>query len=190
VRLLGRSSSGALVFPKHAPSISVLATPRGLRTYKRWIRDAVDGLRHLHSLGIVHRDLSLRNIALELPDPTKVNRDGDEDEEDERVVPKLIIIDLESRWGNRQAPEISPNDDNSTSAADPEAVRWSEKSDIYDLSRLIRSMVYANNPLTDAVEWPVPAPLEAVAAACMRFDPNERPSLDELATMVVGIQHK
>jgi len=57
--------------------------------YKRWILQAIEGLRCLHSLGIVHRHLCIDNLVF--------SRDAS---------PRLLICDLESRWGNHLAPEI------------------------------------------------------------------------------------
>jgi len=45
-------------------------------------------------------------------------------------------------------------------------------------------MVYANNPITCFVEWPVPPPLQAIVEACMRPRPEERPTLADLRNMV------
>ncbi len=49
-------------------------------------------------------------------------------------------------------------------------------------------MVYANAPFTLQVEWPVPAPLDAVIKACTREVPEDRPTLDELRAMLEAIE--
>ena len=61
---------------------------------------------------------------------------------------------------------------------------WTEKSDIYDISLCIQCMIYACFPATWQVEWPVPPPFHGIVEACTRASPQQRPSLDELFTMV------
>lgn len=161
IQLLGKSSRDELVFRKYNPRY-VLALVHQLATYKRWILQVIDGLRCLHSLGIVHRDLRIDNLVFS-PDNTEA-----------------VIIDLESRWGNRLAPEI---------ARQPVLdAGWSQKSDIYDLGYLIKGMIYGNAPITNLVEWPVPHPLDAVVKACTNALPEKRPTLDELAAMMDKIE--
>ena len=123
----------------------------------RWILQLINGVRCLHALGIVHGDLRIDNVVF--------SHDG----------ARLLIIDLEGRWGNRLAPENSGYDNLDAG--------WTEKSEIYDVGPLIKGMVYGNDAITNAVEWPVPKPLDAFVAACMRHRPEERPSLDELYAM-------
>lgn len=159
IQLLGRSADGKLVFRKFVRSASTLGHFSSLATYKSWILQLIDGLSALHSVGIVHRDLRADNFVF--------SQDGQH----------LILIDLESRWGVRAAPEILPNGGLHDSG-------WSIKSDVYDIGNCIKSMVYANQPITFFVEWPVPFPLQAVVDACMRSCPEERPSLTELRVMV------
>jgi hypothetical protein len=49
-------------------------------------------------------------------------------------------------------------------------------------------MVYGNTPITPVVEWPVPYPLDGIVAACTRDLPEERPTLEEVYTMVSQIE--
>ncbi|KAI2463227.1 kinase-like domain-containing protein [Annulohypoxylon bovei var. microspora] len=160
IQLLGRSSNGELVFEKFK-SRYVLAFIRTLDIYKSWILQLISGLRSLHSLGIVHRDLRIDNLLFS-PDGTNI-----------------LICDLEGRWGNRLAPEVSRQP-----VLD---AGWTEKSDIYDLGHVIKGIVYGNAPITNLVEWPVPPPLNGIVEACTRELPHERPSLEELFIMVDGI---
>lgn len=118
-------------------------------------------VKGLHSIGIVHRDLRIENILF--------SKDDDN---------RLVVADLECRWGQRLAPEIDRGDD----------LNGSEKSDIYDIGNCIRCMIYANVPFTAQVEWPVPPPFDIVVEACMRRDPGKRPGLDELCRMVEQIE--
>lgn len=161
IQLLGKSSNGKLVFPKFKSRASIMALNDSLTVYKSWILQLIDGLDYLHSLGIIHRDLRIDNLLLS-PDGSR-----------------LIICDLESRWGNRLAPEVSrePILD----------AGWTEKSDIYDLGVAIKCMVYANVPITNMMEWSVPHPLDAVVEACTRYIPGKRPNLEEPRVMVERI---
>lgn len=171
VQLLGTSRAGELVFRKLRPRYILAPVARPLATYKTWILQAIEGLRCLHSVGIVHRDLRLDNVVFS-PNAAATTG-GCED---------LVIIDLESRWGNRRAPEIS---------REPGLLDagWTEKSDIYDLGYLIKDMIYGNAPITIPVQedWRVPPPLDDIVEACTRASPEERPSLDELSVMVSKI---
>ena len=162
IQLLGKSSIGELVFEKFEPRYVQLASVHPLGTYKAWILQVISGLRCLHSLGIVHRDLRIDNLLF--------SSDGS----------RLLICDLEGRWGNRLAPEVSlqPVLD----------AGWTQKSDIYDLGYLIKGMIYANAPITNFVEWDVPSPLDAVVEACTCVLAEERPNLDDLYAMVDKIE--
>lgn len=117
----------------------------------------------LHSIGIVHRDLRADNLLF-----------SDSGE-------RLVACNLESRWGQRSAPEIAFHGGLEDSG-------WTPRSDIYDLGDCIKSMVYANGPITPFVEWSVPPPLQAIVEACMRSRPEKRPTLADLRSMVEEIQ--
>ncbi|CAG7918159.1 unnamed protein product [Penicillium olsonii] len=159
IPLLGKSPEGGLVFERFKPRY-ILAFIYPLAIYKDWILQIISGIKCLHSQGIIHRDLRIDNLVFS----------GF----------RVLICDLESRWGNRLAPEISR--DQVVDAG------WTEKSDIYDLGYLIKGMIYGNAPVTFAVEWDVPRPLDAVVEACTRERPEERPSLDDIYAMVEGIE--
>jgi len=161
VRLLGKSPDGELVFEKLAPRY-VLAAVHPLSKYKTWILQLIEGLRCLHSMGIVHRDLRIDNLVF--------SRDAS----------RLLLCDLESRWGNRLAPEVSRRP-----VLD---AGWTEKSDIYDVGVTIKGMIYGNTPITNLVEWPVPPPLDTIVASCTRIRTDERPTLDELYRMLENME--
>lgn len=163
VQLLGRSSDGRLVFEKLSSSARTLSRFSSLAIYKSWILQLVDALDCIHSVGIVHRDLRADNILFSV--------DGE----------RLAVCDLESRWGERSAPEVAFEGGLEDSG-------WSPKSDIYDIGNCIKSMVYANGPITHFIEWPVPPPLQAIVEACMHPRPEERPTLASLRVMVGNIQ--
>jgi hypothetical protein len=163
VHLLGKSTNEELVFQKLNPRY-ILASVYPLSVYKAWILQLIDGLRCLHSLAIVHRDLRIENLLF-----TSDNS-------------RLLICDLESHWGNRQAPEISRQPILNAG--------WTEKSDIYDLGCVIKGMIYGNAPITNQVEWHVPPPLNIIVAACTHDSPTERPNLDLLYAMVCKFEEK
>ncbi|KXG50086.1 uncharacterized protein PGRI_060530 [Penicillium griseofulvum] len=161
IQLLGKSLEGKLVFQRFKPRY-VLGYIYPLATYKDWLLQIISGMKTLHSLGIIHRDLRIDNIVFSFD------------------ISRVLICDLEGRWGNRLAPEVS---------REPVLdAGWTEKSDIYDLGYLIKGMVYGNVPITMAVEWSVPRPLAAIVEACTRNNPEERPSLDDLYAMVEKIE--
>ncbi|KAK0656880.1 kinase-like domain-containing protein [Cercophora newfieldiana] len=161
IQLLGKSPNGELVFEKFRPRY-VLVAVHPLSVYRRWILQLVEGLRCLHAEGVVHRDLRIDNLVFS-PDGSR-----------------LLICDLEGHWGNRLAPEVSrePILD----------AGWTEKSDIFDLGVTIKGMIYGNTPITNLVEWHVPAPLDGIVAACTSTQPKDRPTLETLYSMVESIQ--
>ena len=161
VRLLGKSTNEELVFQRLNPHY-ILASVYPLSVYKTWILQLIDGLRCLHSLAIIHRDLRIQNLVFTLDNS------------------RLLICDLESHWGNRQAPEISRQPILNAG--------WTEKSDVYDLDSVIKGMIYGNAPITNQVEWHVPPPLDTVVAACIHDSPTERPTLDVLHALVSKIE--
>ncbi|KAF1963567.1 hypothetical protein CC80DRAFT_587949 [Byssothecium circinans] len=122
----------------------------------------LDALHTLHSLGIVHRDIRVENVLFS----------GDDGK-------RLVVCDLEGRWGARSAPELLPE------VLD---AGWSPKSDVYAIGDFIECMVYANAPLTPMVEWPVPAPLDAIVAACTCEAPEDRPTVRQLRAIVEAIE--
>ena len=93
---------------------------------------------------------------------------------------RLLIWDLEGRWRNRKAPEVSLQ--RTLDAG------WTEQSDIFDLGHVIEGLVYATGPMTRQVEWPVPPPLDTIVQACTRNLPQDRSSLEDLHDMVSAIQ--
>ena len=164
VQLLGKSAGGELVFER-MDNFVPLCSIYPLARYKTWILHLIDGLQCLHAHGIIHRDLRFDNLVFS-PD------DG-----------RLLICDLEGRWGNRVAPEVSREP-----KVEGGRYGWTEKSDIYDLGQVIRDMVYGTCPLTSVVERKIPLPLEEIVNSCTCAAPADRPSLEELHDMVSKIQ--
>ncbi|KLU88763.1 hypothetical protein MAPG_07747 [Magnaporthiopsis poae ATCC 64411] len=159
---LGASTTGGLVFEKFETRGHILGRFSTLATYKRWLLHLLDALATMHAAGIVHRDLRVENMLF--------GEDGQ----------RLVVCDLEGRWGQRVAPEVAWE-------GGPEDSGWSERSDVYDAGACIKGMVYANAPITPQVEWPVPEPLRREVEACMRESPEARPIVGELREMVEAI---
>jgi hypothetical protein len=160
IQLLGKSTSGELVFEKHLTRYKV-GRFCSIPIYKRWVLDIIEALKCVHSIGIIHKDVRLDNLLFSI--------DGQ----------RVIVCDLESRWGQRQAPEVSQNGGLDSG--------WTAQSDIFDLGNCIKGMVYDNAPITRQVEWPVPPPFESIVEACMQKNPKDRPTLDELQALVEAI---
>ncbi|KAI0856185.1 kinase-like domain-containing protein [Xylaria cubensis] len=163
IQLLGRSADGQLVFEKLSSCAQTLGRFSSLIIYKSWILQLINALDCLHSVGIVHRDLRADNLLFA--------DDGK----------RLVVCDLESHWGERSAPEVAFQGGLENSG-------WTTRSDIYDIGNCIKSMIYANGPITHFIEWPVPPPLQAIVEVCMRPRPEERPTLADLRVMVQEIQ--
>jgi hypothetical protein len=162
VQLLGKSVNNELVLEKLAPRYLILPRFCDIAVYQRWTLHIITALKCLHGLGIIYRDLHIENLLF--------TPQGE----------RLILGDIEGRSGQRSAPEIAREDKLDSG--------WTVKSDIFDIGTCIKCMIYANIPMTRYVEWPVPAPFDAIVAACMRLTPSSRPTLDELQAMVEAIQ--
>ncbi|KXN85849.1 Versiconal hemiacetal acetate reductase [Leucoagaricus sp. SymC.cos] len=128
-----------------------------------------DAVIFLHSHGIVHRDLAFRNLLLS------------HDEQD------LILCDLESRYGSSHCPEIALARDNGV----PEQ-KWpySEKSDVYYFGVTIAEFVLQNGPRTPwqySENFVPPPPFDQIFHACLRSNPDDRPSMLEVKGMLESV---
>ena len=123
IQLLGKSSIGALVFEKFEPRYVQLASVHPLGTYKACILQVISGLRCLHSLGIVHRDLRIDSLLFSSNNS------------------QLLFCNLKSQQENRLAPEVSHQPVLDAGCT--------QKSDIYDLGYLVKGIIHANAPITN-----------------------------------------
>ncbi|KAF8186325.1 kinase-like domain-containing protein [Pholiota molesta] len=158
VELLGRSEDGLLVFPKFARSFAItvlLNQDQGrIQNIKRWMLDIIDGVAYLHSLGIVHRDLTIRNVLESAP---------------------LVICDLQCQYATYHPPELYPRDDTKFSPA-------SDVFALGGL--LWECCFYNNPPHQHLMLMtPPPPPFLDIFLACTRERAEERPSLAELRVM-------
>ena len=164
VQLLGRTEEGALVFPKfqRAFNVTVINNPddRRIQNIRRWMLDIIDGVAYLHSLGIVHRDLTMRNILESDP---------------------LVICDLQclNATGHSRAFEIDDGDYS----------KFSFASDVFALGTLLWECSFYNNPHSRAVllDNPPPPPFRDIFMACTQEKPEDRPTLTQLRAMYEAI---
>lgn len=161
VHLLGRTENGDLVFPKYLHDLSHAATwnPDHCRieNIKKWMLEIVDGISFLHSLGIIHRDLVIRNVLASDP---------------------VIICDLQclNATGHCCAPEL---DDGNRSC-------FSTASDVFALGTLLWECCYFNYPHSRevALDYPPPHPFRNIFLACTRDSAKDRPTVAQLRAML------
>lgn len=161
VQLLGADTQGNLVFPKLAQWQRFGARLRSASAYKRYILQLLSGLEALHTVGIIHRDIRLDNLVF--------NESAD----------CLVICDLESRWGNHNAPEIRGSVGLSQV--------WTPQTDIYDLGECIKCLVYMNNPIMLTIERPLPSPIAEIVDRCQQQNSEQRPTLQDVRLLVLSI---
>lgn len=58
----------------HPCLCAYMSVPLGVQQARRYFRQMVAGLRHLHSHGIVHRDMSLENLLFDAVKPTPLRQ--------------------------------------------------------------------------------------------------------------------
>lgn len=164
VQLLGRSEEGALVFPKFKRSfVETLTSNKDkgrIENIRRWMLDIIDGVAYLHSLRIIHRDLTWRNILESEP---------------------LVICDLQclNVTGHCRAFEID----------DQDYSKFSFASDVFALGTLLWECCFYNNPKSRHVllDNPPPPPFRDIFLACTQEKPEDRPTLTQLRAMYEGL---
>lgn len=164
VQLLGKTPEGHLVFERLLGG-EIHKAFDSLHDHKRWILHLIAGVKTLHSLGIIHRNLCLSKLYFR----DKRNHKSE-----------LVIGGLSGKPGNDDAPEIP-----SQLILDSD---YTEKTDIYDIGEVIRNMIYGELPVTKAVERLVPYPLQGIVEACQHKSPELRPGLNSLQAMVEKIE--
>jgi serine/threonine protein kinase len=161
VQLLGRTQDGELVFEKFPSDLFIfsLHNPRivTIANVKQFLLHLIDAVVDIHSRGIIHRDLVLRNLLYS----------GD-------ISKPVIIADVQSHWGSGvcAAPEV--RDQKNFSAA----------SDVYAISTCLMQFIFAINPRHPFVEYAIPAPFNTIYRACAQAEIHKRPTLAELKRMV------
>ncbi|KXN81745.1 hypothetical protein AN958_03762 [Leucoagaricus sp. SymC.cos] len=167
VSLLGRSEAGELVFPRYQqPFLN-----GSISDYRRLLLQLADAVIFLHLLGIVHRDLAFRNLLL--------SDDGQD----------LILCDLECRYGSFDCPEIALARDNGDREQE---WPYSEKSDVWCFGVTIATFVLQNNPRTPwqhTDNFVPPVPFDWIFHACLRSNPDDRPSMVEVKGMLESIRY-
>ncbi|KAJ7079370.1 kinase-like domain-containing protein, partial [Mycena crocata] len=167
VKLLGRTVDGRLVFPRLRPAPQLVSRTIGIAAVKRILLQLADAVLGLHAVGIIHRDLALRNIL------------GSADFQ------TVYLCDLEGCWGSAECPEIA-------GASPASAAPYSEKSDVYMFGRLVTDFILRNSPWTrwqclPGGNWLPPAPFRAIVLACLEVEPHARPDMHQVKAMLQAI---
>ncbi|KAJ7216635.1 kinase-like domain-containing protein [Mycena pura] len=173
VQLLGRTEDHKIVFPKLLDGILLAHKTVGIAAVKRILLQIAEALISLHDIGMIHRDLVVRNIL------------GSSDYQ------TAYLCDLECFLGSWECPEIAGTGDAGGSAR--EAVpAYSEKSDVYMFGRLMTDFILCNNSRTrwqgiPGGNWLPPAPFRAIVIACVQADPSLRPNMCEVKALLEKI---
>ncbi|KIM42947.1 hypothetical protein M413DRAFT_392235 [Hebeloma cylindrosporum] len=160
VQLLGRSEDGDLVFPKFERNFfvaSLFNTDKGrIQNIRRWMLDIIEGVASLHSLGIIHRDLTTRNILESDP---------------------LVICDLQCLHGTGHCRAFEIDDGDYS--------KFSFASDVFSLGTVLWECCFYNNPPNRHVllDNPPPPPFRDIFLACTQVNPEDRPTLAQLRAM-------
>ncbi|KAF8878992.1 kinase-like domain-containing protein [Gymnopilus junonius] len=118
--------------------------------------DVIDGVTYLHSLGIVHRDLVMRNILDSNP---------------------LVICDLQSHHATSHCHPVEIDDGDYS--------KFSFASDVFALGALLWECCFYNNPLNRAVllDNPPPPPFRDIFIACTQERAEDHPTITQLRAM-------
>jgi len=160
VQLLGRTDDEKLVFPRYGSDLlrqSVRNT--SIMAIRDWMLDVIEALTFLHSIGYTHRDLAPRNVLHGKP---------------------VVLCDLECDFTSHRAPELLIYDQ-------PPEELFTPATDIYGLGMLLQRLIYANNPRTPYIHWPVLPPFDKIYEACTQERPEDRPSLAQVKSWLQAI---
>ncbi|KAF9474079.1 kinase-like protein [Pholiota conissans] len=166
VQLLGKSMAGELVFDRVKSTLehsAIFNSNNGrIQNIKRWMLEAIDGVAYLHSQGIVHRDLTAKNIL----DP---------------VSSPLVICDLQCLNSTFFCRPFEHDGS--------DLRKFSYASDIFALGAVLWQCCFYNAPLNRYVmlEYAPPPPFRRIFQACTAVCPEERPTLPQLKAMYEAI---
>ncbi|KAJ6602482.1 kinase-like domain-containing protein [Mycena vulgaris] len=169
VKLLGRTDDNQIVFPKLLDGFTLAVNTIGIAAVKRILVQLAAGLIALHEIGIVHRDLALRNIL------------GSSDYQ------TAYICDLECLWGSDGCPEIAD-----TLQLDISEIPYYKESDVYMFGRLMTDFILRNGVRTrwqgiPGGNWLPPAPFRSIVVACVQTEPSARPTMSEVKALLEDI---
>ncbi|KAJ7477276.1 kinase-like domain-containing protein [Mycena galericulata] len=177
VQLLGRSADNHLVFPRYKLDVYTFAIHYSLSRFltigfvKRLLLSMIDGVAYLHSLGIIHGDLTARNLLMS----------GDLSSSDPE--PAVVIADLQCFAASYSAaPELRVRSgwwDMST---------FSPASDIYALGVCLREFMLPVHHRSSMMGFDVPVPFKDIYEACTQELPQNRPSPPVLRQMALDIE--
>ncbi|KAJ3861015.1 kinase-like domain-containing protein [Lentinula novae-zelandiae] len=171
VELLGRTDDGKLVFPRHLDFAAGVFMEASISEYKRILLQLADAIIFLHSRGIIHRDIALRNI---LASKDRQN---------------IVLCDLESQYGSHMCPEISFA--RFQQGLPDSGLPYSEKSDVFCFGTTMADFILVNHIQTPwqyfSGSFIPPPPFDEIVRACIRRDPVDRPSMSEVKAMLESI---
>ncbi|KAJ4498808.1 kinase-like domain-containing protein [Lentinula lateritia] len=171
VELLGRTEDGKLVFPRHLDFAAGVFMEASISVYKQILLQLADAIIFLHSRGIIHRDIALRNI---LASKDRQN---------------IVLCDLESQYGSHMCPEISFA--RFQQGIPDSELPYSEKSDVFCFGTTMADFILVNHIQTPwqyfSGSFIPPPPFDEIVRACIKRDPVDRPSMSEVKAMLESI---
>ncbi|KIK61847.1 hypothetical protein GYMLUDRAFT_165590 [Collybiopsis luxurians FD-317 M1] len=169
VELLRRTEESKLVFLRYLEHSSIIFFGSSIAEYRRLFIEFTDAIIFLHSNGIVHRDLAVRNLL--------VSNDRQH----------LILCDLESQYGSNFCPEIAQARDENLPESE---IPYSKKSDVFCFGTTVADFILANNVRTlwqYTGNFVPPAPFDRILQVCIRRDPVDRPTMLQVRKMLESI---
>eukprot|EP01117_Protostelium_nocturnum_P000513 TRINITY_DN10582_c0_g1_i1.p1 TRINITY_DN10582_c0_g1~~TRINITY_DN10582_c0_g1_i1.p1 ORF type:complete len:347 (-),score=103.19 TRINITY_DN10582_c0_g1_i1:82-1044(-) len=176
-----------LVFMEYLPiSLEKLIKTHPTSQLIEWFIDIADGMNHLHSLGYIHRDLSMRNIMLDLKYNAKVVDFGMTQKVSEQI-DKSKFPNEPVRWSSPEALQHN---------------KFSFKSDVWSFGVLLWEIIswgqtpfsrmnssekikeeVVNGNIEKHLIFPANFSEEVltIIKSCWAMDPNDRPSFKELS---------